>query len=229
MSVHLRRRTVSVLMVLAGLMFAAGSCAEFPGSQTVDIEGVRIRYVDHPATTPSAPTVVLLHGASYNVEIWEKTKTYEALEAIGGRVVALDLPGYGHSDDWRNDSGEFLRLFLDAVGVNSAILVSPSMSGRFSLPFVRAHSDRVLGYVPVAPTQIDEFVAGGPEPVKSLVVVGSEDVNVSVEQSQSLATMLGGELWVIEGAGHACYEEQPEMFNERLVKFVRSVQGTPTS
>ena len=39
------------------------------------------------------------------------------------------------------------------------VIVSPSMGGRFSLPFVARQPDRVAGYVPVAPVGINDHRA----------------------------------------------------------------------
>lgn len=39
------------------------------------------------------------------------------------------------------------------------ILVSPSMSGRFALPFLLAWGDRLAGFVPVAPVGTKDYTA----------------------------------------------------------------------
>lgn len=47
---------------------------------------------------------------------------------------------------------DFLTQFVSQVQLSNVILVSPSMSGSYSLPYVLTHAQNVAGYVPIAPT-----------------------------------------------------------------------------
>ena len=56
-------------------------------------DGVRVRYADNKAD--SDITVLLL--APWPESLWAFRRIWDRVSAIG-RVVAIDLPGFGHSD-----------------------------------------------------------------------------------------------------------------------------------
>ena len=51
----------------------------------------------------AAPEVVLVHGGGQNAHTWDTVAL-----ALGRPLVAVDLPGHGHSD-WPGDSGSSIR------------------------------------------------------------------------------------------------------------------------
>lgn len=73
--------------------------------------------------------------------------------------------GYGESKAAGavQDKAEYLRSFLAQLSVSSPILVSPSMSGGFSIPFLVQHPEALAGYVPVAPVGTERGKAKYPE------------------------------------------------------------------
>lgn len=66
----------------------------------------------------------------------------------------------------------FLDHVLQELGMRRPILVSPSMSGRFALPFLLAWGDRLAGFVPVAPVGTKEYTAEQYRRVQVRWVVG---------------------------------------------------------
>lgn len=53
----------------------------------------------------------------------------------------------------------FLDHVLQELGMQRPVLVSPSMSGRFALPFLLVHGDRLAGFVPIAPVGTKDYTA----------------------------------------------------------------------
>ncbi|MFC6618326.1 alpha/beta fold hydrolase [Deinococcus radiophilus] len=53
-----------------------------------------------------------------------------------------------------------------------------------------------------------------------LALVGSKDELTPPEQSQENADLSGGELKVIQGAGHLSNLDEPEAFNQALLDFL---------
>lgn len=55
---------------------------------------------DAPPSRPAAagPSVLLLHGASFQAATWEEVGTLALLQGRGLRAVAVDLPGHGRTD-----------------------------------------------------------------------------------------------------------------------------------
>ena len=63
--------------------------------------------------------------------------------------IHSSLTGYGKSSKYDGDRGEFLIQLIKALSPNvNPILVSPSMSGTFSLPLLKKDPDLICGYIP---------------------------------------------------------------------------------
>ncbi|MBN3285128.1 ABHEA protein, partial [Polyodon spathula] len=94
--------------------------------------------------------VVLLHGQAFTSKTWEDLGTLALLASHGYQALALDLPDSELVKTDQNRTNLLLR-FLDSLEVQAPVLISPSMSGRFSLPLLMLHSSRLRGFVAVAP------------------------------------------------------------------------------
>lgn len=108
--------------------------------------------------TPPTKQVLLLHGQAFSSENWYTLGTLSLLAALGHRAVAIDLPGYGRStpSSQVKDTLAFMETLVEVLKLGPApVIVSPSMSGRFSLPYLVSHPDKVGGYVPVAPVSTE--------------------------------------------------------------------------
>ncbi|XP_065789646.1 putative protein-lysine deacylase ABHD14B isoform X2 [Muntiacus reevesi] len=111
-------------------------------------------------------SVLLLHGIRFSSETWQNLGTLHRLAQAGYRAVAIDLPGLGHSKEAKAPApiGElapssFLAAVVDALDLGSPVVISPSLSGMYSLPFLTAPGSQLRGYVPVAPICTDKINA----------------------------------------------------------------------
>ena len=66
--------------------------------------------------------------------------------------------GYGDSKGEVKDPAAFLEGVQDLLKLHNPVIVSPSMSGKFSLPFLVEYPEKVKGFVPVAPVGTGKFV-----------------------------------------------------------------------
>ncbi|XP_067907438.1 protein ABHD14A isoform X2 [Heterodontus francisci] len=108
--------------------------------------------------------VLLLHGQAFNSKTWEGLGTLNLLAQQGYRAVAVDLPGFGNTPHMETgkvdkDRADFLLAFLNSVGLQTPVLVSPSMSGRFSIPFLMFQNQRLKGFIPIAPVGTSQYSA----------------------------------------------------------------------
>jgi abhydrolase domain-containing protein 14 len=213
--------TVTAACCTVGCQLVEDAAAE----NMLETRSVRVGDVDVHVLdlgTKGAPTVLLLHGGRFSSATWRKLGTLRYLAERGLRVVAVDLPGFGKTPRSRQDPALFLAGLMDALGMSRVVLVSPSMSGRFSLPFLIARPELVAGLVAVAPVGIPRFVDRLADiAVPVLTVWGSEDNVVPIQNADLLEQRMSKvEQLVLQDAGHPSYLDQPARFHEALVRFV---------
>lgn len=116
------------------------------------------------------PELVLLHGGAQNAHTWDTVAL-----ALGRPLVAIDLPGHGHSD-WRSDKAYWPAENARAVAVairelapNAAAVVGMSLGGLTALALTTEAPDLVRRLILVDVTPgVDEdkasavisFIAG---------------------------------------------------------------------
>lgn len=85
---------------------------------------------------------------------------------MGHRAIAVDLPGFGKSISGSSSEVEkpstFILNLIQELEMWEPVIISPSMSGRYSLPFLVTHPDMVKGYVPIAPVMTGDYAKSFP-------------------------------------------------------------------
>ncbi|KAJ6597363.1 Protein ABHD14B [Pseudolycoriella hygida] len=123
--------------------------------KTVVVDGVKIFYRESSPTVKSEITLLLLHGKNFSSKTWLDLKTISFFTASGYRTIAIDLPGFGHSEKLPakldNKKSDFLLHVLTELKILKPVIVSPSYSGFYTLPMLLKNSDSFTGFVPVAP------------------------------------------------------------------------------
>lgn len=194
-----------------------------PRSSTIEVDGARIHAIEQGE--PGSPCVLLLHGQAFRAATWQELGTLALLAEHGWRAVAIDLPGFGESQVSAAPPAEFLERVFVSLGLERAVVVSPSMSGRFSLPLLAVRASRFAGFVPIAPVGIDSFA--GPEDgarVPTLVLWGGADAVIPAARADDLAARIpGARTCVIESASHPCYLDAPARFHAEMLAFLESL------
>jgi len=198
----------------------------------VEIDGSKIFYqFANPAAdvAESGKTVLLLHGAAFTSQTWiDKVPTLATLAALGHRVLAVDLPGFGKSRQARvRDKGQFLSKLIRTLTNERPIVVTPSMSGSFFIPMLKnqAHRDLVSGWVPVAPVGTSQSVGFYQSiSIPTLVVYGENDTGLGHRSRDDLAELPNStKPQVLPNAGHPAYLDQPELWHQLLFNFIKLV------
>lgn len=191
-------------------------------SNYIKIQGANIHYL--ATKNQSEIKILLLHGASFSSQTWQEIGTLQLLGEKGYSAVAVDLPGYGSSQKISGSPEQFLLELIDKLNLNCPIVVSPSMSGNYSLSFLVKYPERARGFVAVAPVGISRFSQKlqGIE-VPTLAIWGSNDRIVPLAQAELLVQLIPKARKVIlKDAGHACYMKATKKFNQQLLYFVVS-------
>ena len=186
----------------------------------IEVEGGRVHYLIEGGR--KGRPVVLLHGASFNAETWKQIGTMEAVAQAGYLAYAIDLPGHGKSSPTHGATATWLRSLLDVLEVETPVVVSPSMSGRFALPLVTGDPQRVSGFVAVAPVGIPSYkdqLHRITAPV--LAIWGENDRTIPPEQADLLVKSVErGRKVIIPGGSHAPYMSDPAAFHGDLLMFL---------
>ena len=109
--------------------------------EVLDLDGLSCHYLKRGAGKP----LILIHGFFFDSNMWNKN-----LFALAEHytVYALDLWGFGYSTREPLDYGyplyaRQLRLFMDAMGLESATLVGQSMGAGTIMKFCLSNRERV--------------------------------------------------------------------------------------
>ncbi|MCW1933992.1 alpha/beta fold hydrolase [Pararhodobacter zhoushanensis] len=115
-------------------------------SKIVDLDGVKIRYLDNGGT---GPVVICLHGTSMTAHAWGHLGASLKDEA---RVIAVDMRGHGASDrpgttyaiaEMASDITK-LAARLDLTGIT---LIGSSVGNQVAVSFAAANPDRIAGLI----------------------------------------------------------------------------------
>ena len=177
-------------------------------------------------------TVVLLHSDKLDSSVWENTKTLELLYSLGYRAIAIDLPGFGRSYRYKPpvenyDRAVILEIVLKELNAMKSILVVPSMSGSYALPLIVRGAFKLDGFVAVAPHFTERFTKTEYSLLKlpTMIVYGQVDKEYGEKSANDLMNIPDSKIHVIKGAGHACYLQNPEEFNEVLKNYLEEVSS----
>ena len=116
-------------------------------TQTVLVDELRIRYADSGA----ADGPVIVFTSPWPESLYAFRRIWPAL-APAGRLVALDLPGFGHSQG-RPDvltpsaTGDFLGEFIAQLGLGTPHLVAPDVGASAALFLAARQPDAVRSLV----------------------------------------------------------------------------------
>ncbi|XP_062056995.1 putative protein-lysine deacylase ABHD14B [Lepus europaeus] len=200
---------------------------------TVQVQGLSLFFREaRPGGGQAARlSVLLLHGIRFSSETWQNLGTLRRLALAGYRAVAVDLPGLGRSKEAAAPAplgelvpGGFLAALVEALALGPPVVISPSMSGMYSLPFLTAPGSQLRGYVPVAPICTDKISAADYASVKipALIVYGDQDP-MGQSSFEHLKQLPNHRVLVMKGAGHPCYLDKPEEWHTELLSFLQGL------
>jgi pimeloyl-ACP methyl ester carboxylesterase len=204
------------LLIVAGILVTGAAVtvvesarieAAHPASgRFVEVAGGRLHVLELGPVTPAGrPPVVLVHGASGNLE--DQRLALGNRLAADRRVVLVDRPGSGWSDrpDGAGDASPARQVALivealDRLGIERFVLVGHSLGGAIATAFALAHPERLAGLVLVAP--VTHPWVGGLAWYNALLTTPV----LGPLFARTLALPLG--VWLLDGAAESVFEPQ---------------------
>ncbi len=145
--------TIPSLLLLLGLAGSPISAETHASEHTTTLDGHKLYYESYGRSQSDKPTLVLVHGWASSTWAWHRQ--LPALSELG-RVLVVDLPGHGKSDEIGDDEEYTLGLFADAVatvmddaGVERAVIVGHSNGTPVAVRFYRSYPERTAALVAV--------------------------------------------------------------------------------
>ncbi|BBZ64641.1 4,5-9,10-diseco-3-hydroxy-5,9,17-trioxoandrosta-1 (10),2-diene-4-oate hydrolase [Mycolicibacterium insubricum] len=137
---------------------------------------LRLHY--HEAGDPDAQTIVLLHGGGPGASSWSNFGRNVAVLAEHFHVLAVDQPGYGHSDklaeheQYNRYSATALLGLFDELGLQGRIpLLGNSLGGGTAVRFALDHPDRAGKLVLMGPGGLSVNLFA-PDPTEGVKLLG---------------------------------------------------------
>ena len=202
---------------------------------------------------PVRPVVLFLHGNGENLETMRRAGLFEDLLALDVPFVALDYPGYGRSTGVPSEASlleagslvlEWMRLRFESRPV---VIVGWSLGAAVAIGLVAARPDSCKGLVAMSAwTSLAEVGAShfprwlvelaltdryesAKEAARitcpSLVIHGSEDRIIPVEQGRKVAATLGADWVEVPAVGHNDLLGRDVVW-ERLSGFLGAIESS---
>jgi pimeloyl-ACP methyl ester carboxylesterase len=157
------RSMIPLVFVAALLMLALATQAGvmalqrlYPAQgEMIEVAGATLHVVDIGPRDAPGPPIVLIHGASSNLETMRKP--LGDILAARRRVILIDRPGHGRSSRAREDDstpaiqGQMIEQVLEKPGVGPVILVVHSWAGALGARMALDYPHRIAGLVMLAP------------------------------------------------------------------------------
>jgi pimeloyl-ACP methyl ester carboxylesterase len=125
-----------------------------PQGQFVDVRGARLHFVDIGPRDVAEPPLVLIHGASANLQTMRQP--LGDMLANDHRVILFDRPGHGWSmrnslaDSTPQAQADTIAEGLDRLSIRRAVIVGHSWGGALVSALAVRHPERVAGIVMLA-------------------------------------------------------------------------------
>lgn len=154
MTLHKSAAKLALFSLVAATTMACARAASTsdspPEGAYITLDGGRV----HAVVQGQGPDLILIHGANGNAR--DFTFDLASRMASDFRVIALDRPGFGHSDafgglDSPQDQAEILRAAVARLDVSRPLVLGHSYGGAVAMAWALQAPDDVAGLTLLAP------------------------------------------------------------------------------
>ncbi len=221
------RRLVTGAFLLLAVVFGAASLHDRPPmtpgawlsrsgleARYQTVAGRRLRFV----RTGSGPAVVLVHGFGSSIYTWK-----DLIPALAARhdVIALDLPGFGESDQPADlvfaDLPRAVLGLLDTLGIERAALVGNSMGGAATALVAAGQPGRVSALVLIDAAGFNMAPSDRPATVR-----------LATSAAAPLVGLLPGKRLLVESSLRQVFHDAAHVTPERVSEYLAGAQRPGT-
>ena len=202
---------------------AKGTCLLRNG---IWMEGMSFEYLGRKfAYFSSAGTkgsILLMHGYSFNSAVWYEIGLVDALNKLGFKTVCLDVPGYPQSlNKLAIDENGLVGLLAKMAGTlqRPLFILGSSASAHTALKFAQGRQG-LDGVIAVAPVSFRGIKLESIR-TRALAIWGrNDDISPPYINADQMQRIPGARVEIMEGAGHACYLNNPKAFIKLISEFI---------
>ncbi|MCL5433881.1 MAG: alpha/beta fold hydrolase [Candidatus Marsarchaeota archaeon] len=181
-------------------------------------------YIYYMNSIDSQYALILLHGYSFNSDIWDNIGLSKLLYNKKIQMLAFDVPGFPKSrNNIKLDEGEIINIVKELTkGIQKKKILLGCSAGAYIAAKAAENNDNINALVLVGPVDIEKINFDMIK-VPIFGIWGSEDKISDHEKGREILEKYNGEVKVIIGAGHACYINEPNKFNDIILDIFSSV------
>eukprot|EP01084_Bolivina_argentea_P040208 74308_1 len=184
--------------------------------------------------------LIWLHGASYSSQTWIDLNILSSLTKKKGYTsYAMDIPGYGKSSNYFFADNQWLiyvikQILHKEININKFVLVTASMSGMYAMPLLienqkdlENNNNYQIGLIAVAPVDTNLYDKQEYESVSMsiCIIYGEKDIYIGLPAKQDLVQTPTHTVFMIPNADHACYEDNPTLFIEDIIEYLKELNS----
>jgi pimeloyl-ACP methyl ester carboxylesterase len=193
--------------------------------KTLNIADHKCQSIIYKATNNTTP-IVLLHGFSYTIEVWEKIGLIKLLLEKRVSFLAIDMPyglksrGYPKTRDIQKNIIILNEAIREVFGDTVPMILGASLGGKVALNYAAKFPVKALMVVAPADSLEHELVESYKKfTFPTRIVWGALDSIISGEEMRTLTSKLpNAKLLVYQGAAHSAYQDEPEWFKHDLLE-----------
>ncbi|MGC8572147.1 MAG: alpha/beta fold hydrolase [Candidatus Micrarchaeia archaeon] len=185
-------------------------------------------FVYYTNNVDSEYALLLLHGYSFNSDVWDNIGLTKLLYNKKIQVIAFDIPGFPKSRNntklEENDIIDIVKGMLRSIPKHLILL--GSSAGAYIAAKAAEDEDRINALVLVGPVEMEKINF---DRIKAPIfgIWGLNDTISDFEKGKEVLGKYNAEVRIIVGAGHACYLSSPNEFNDIILDIISSTFKIP--
>ncbi|MGC8648909.1 MAG: alpha/beta fold hydrolase [Candidatus Micrarchaeia archaeon] len=171
--------------------------------------------------------LLLLHGYSFNSDVWDLINLPELLGKNRFGAYAFDIPGFPVSRNKKKTSNkeivDLLYELYSKISSKKITILGSSAGSYFAARFAERFPELVNGLILVGPVKLEAIKF---DKIKAPIfaIWGSKDDVSDPIEGEKILKAHNAKTWIIEDAPHACYLKNPKEFNHIVLDIMESIK-----